>query len=64
MPSRGACIVPPPWIGWEGKFPNLLLRGTMSEIRDYRSASCVATCFVFEFLLAAILETMIATLGR
>jgi hypothetical protein len=36
----------------------------MSEIREDNSASRVATYFVFAFLLAAILETLIATLGR
>ncbi len=36
----------------------------MPEIREDNSASRVATYFVFAFLLAAILETMIATLGR
>jgi hypothetical protein len=36
----------------------------MSETREDNSASRVATYFVFAFLLAAILETMIATLGR
>ena len=36
----------------------------MSEIREDNSASRVATYFVFAFLLAAICETLIATLGR
>jgi hypothetical protein len=36
----------------------------MSEIREDNSASRVATYFVFAFLLAAIAETLIATLGR
>jgi len=36
----------------------------MSEIREDNSVSRMATYFVFAFLLAAILETMIATLGR
>jgi hypothetical protein len=36
----------------------------MSEPREDNSTSRVATYFVFAFLLAAILETMIATLGR
>jgi len=36
----------------------------MSEIREDNSASRVATYFVFAFLLAAIIETMIATVYR
>ena len=36
----------------------------MSEIREDNSASRVATYFVFAFLLAALAETLIATLGR
>jgi len=36
----------------------------MSEVREDNSASRVATYFVFAFLLAAIVETLIATLGR
>jgi hypothetical protein len=36
----------------------------MSEIREDSSASRVATVFVFVFLLAAIVETAIATFGR
>ncbi len=36
----------------------------MSEIREDNSASRVATYFVFAFLLAAIVETMIATVYR
>jgi len=36
----------------------------MSEVRQENSESRVATYFVFAFLLAAILETLIATLGR
>jgi hypothetical protein len=36
----------------------------MPEIREDNSASRVATYFVFAFLLAAVIETMIATLGR
>ena len=36
----------------------------MSEVREDNSASRVATYFVFAFLLAAIVETMIATLAR
>jgi hypothetical protein len=36
----------------------------MSEIREDNSASRMATYFVFAFLLAAIAETLIATLGR
>jgi hypothetical protein len=36
----------------------------MPEIREDSSPSRVATYFVFAFLLAAIVETMIATLGR
>ena len=36
----------------------------MSEIRKDHSASCVAMYFVFAFLLAAIVETLVATLGR
>jgi hypothetical protein len=36
----------------------------MSEIREDSSASRVATFFVFIFLLAAIVETAIATFGR
>lgn len=36
----------------------------MSEIREDNSASRVATFFVFAFLLAAIIETMIATVYR
>jgi hypothetical protein len=36
----------------------------MSEIPQDNSASRVATYFVFAFLLAAIIETLIATLGR
>jgi len=36
----------------------------MSESREDNSVSRVATYFVLAFLLAAIVETMIATLGR
>jgi len=36
----------------------------MSEVREDSSASRVATYFVFVFLVAAIVETLIATLGR
>jgi hypothetical protein len=36
----------------------------MSEIREDNSASRVATYFVFIFLIAAIVETLLATLGR
>ena len=36
----------------------------MSEIREDNSASRVATYFVFAFLLAAIIETTIATVFR
>ena len=48
---------------WDWKFPTQPQRGTMSETREDHSASRMATYFVFAFLLAAILETMIATLG-
>jgi hypothetical protein len=36
----------------------------MSESREDNSPSRVATYFVFIFLIAAIVETLIATLGR
>jgi hypothetical protein len=36
----------------------------MSDTREDHSASRVATYFVFIFLIAAIVETMTATLGR
>jgi hypothetical protein len=36
----------------------------MSEIREDNSVSRVATYFVFIFLIGAIVETLIATLGR
>ena len=36
----------------------------MSEIREDNSASRVATYFVFAFLVAAIVETLIATVYR
>ncbi len=36
----------------------------MPEVRQDNFASRAATYFVFAFLLAAILETLIATLGR
>ena len=36
----------------------------MTEIREDNSASRVATYFVFIFLIAAIVETLLATLGR
>jgi hypothetical protein len=36
----------------------------MAEIREDNSASRTATYFVFVFLVAAIVETLIATLGR
>jgi hypothetical protein len=36
----------------------------MSETREDNSASRVATIFVFIFLAAAIVETLIAGLGR
>jgi hypothetical protein len=55
---------PAPWICGTGCPQTQPLRGTMSEIREDNSASRVATYFVFAFLLAAILETLIATLGR
>jgi hypothetical protein len=35
-----------------------------NEVREDNSASRMATYFVFIFLVAAIVETMIATLGR
>jgi hypothetical protein len=40
------------------------LRGTMSEPKVDDSASRVATYFVFIFLIAAIIETLLASLGR
>jgi hypothetical protein len=40
------------------------LGGRMSETREDHSASRVATLFVFIFLVAAIIETSIATFGR
>ncbi len=36
----------------------------MSEIREDNSASRVATYFVFIFLVAAIVETLLASLGK
>ncbi len=36
----------------------------MSEVREDNSASRTATYFVFVFLVAAIVETLIAALGR
>ncbi len=36
----------------------------MSQIQEDNSANRVATYFVFIFLIAAIVETLIATLGR
>jgi hypothetical protein len=36
----------------------------MSEIREDNSASRVATCFVFIFLAAAIVETLLANFGK
>ena len=36
----------------------------MSEIREESSVSRVATYFVFAFLLAAIVETVVATVWR
>jgi hypothetical protein len=36
----------------------------MTEMREDNSASRVATYFVFIFLIAAIVETLLATLGR
>ncbi len=36
----------------------------MSEIREDHSASRTATYFAFIFLVAAIVETLVATLGR
>ncbi len=36
----------------------------MSELKEDNSASRVATYFVFIFLIAAIIETLIAGLGR
>jgi hypothetical protein len=36
----------------------------MSDVREDTSASRTATYFVFIFLLAAIIETAIATFGR
>ena len=40
------------------------VKGTMSELKEDNSASRVATYFVFIFLIAAIIETLIAGLGR
>jgi len=39
------------------------LRGTMPEIKEDDSASRVATYFVFIFLIAAIIETLLASFG-
>jgi hypothetical protein len=36
----------------------------MSELQEDRSASRTATYFVFIFLVAAIIETAVATFGR
>lgn len=36
----------------------------MSEVREDNSASRTATLFVFLFLVAAIIETCLATFGR
>ncbi len=36
----------------------------MSEVREEHSASRAATYFVFIFLVAAIVETLLAGLGR
>jgi hypothetical protein len=40
------------------------LRGTMSQIQEDHSASRVATYFVFIFLAAAIVETLLASLVK
>ena len=40
------------------------LRGTMSDTKQDDFASRAATYFVFVFLIAAIIETMLATLLR
>jgi hypothetical protein len=45
-------------------YPIRVLRGIMSEIREDNSVSRVATYFVFAFLLAAIIETVVATIFR
>jgi hypothetical protein len=39
-------------------------REIVTEIREDSSASRIATYFVFVFLIAAIVETLVATLGR
>jgi hypothetical protein len=39
-------------------------QGLMSEIRESPSVSRMATYFVFIFLLAAIIETALATFGQ
>ena len=39
------------------------LRGTLSEPKEDDFASRAATYFVFAFLIAAIIETLLASLG-
>ena len=62
--NRRQCIIAPRGFCGKETSPTQPLRGTMSEIREDNSASRVATYFVFAFLLAAIIETMIATVYR
>ena len=62
--SLRQCIIPLRGSVGEG-FPKFKpLRGTMSDVREDHSASRVATYFVFIFLAAAIIETLLASFGR
>jgi hypothetical protein len=56
-PARGFCVR-------EASSNTNPLRGTMSEIQEDHSASRVATYFVFIFLVAAIIETALASLVK
>jgi len=55
---------PASWILWQSSTNSKPLRGTMSELREDNSASRVATYFVFIFLVAAIIETLLAGFGK
>jgi hypothetical protein len=57
------CIIPPVDLPEKPPIPKPS-EEPMTEMREDNSASRVATYFVFIFLIAAIVETLLATLGR
>lgn len=57
------CIIPPVDVWEDSPLQIKPLRGTMPEIKEDDSASRIATYFVFIFLIAAIIETLLASFG-